>query len=143
MLSAADKATTDSADAHSAAAANPRHHTANPTKRATSMDDSDATDATALDATATSSAAGQAADKLRYRVKLYELLPPSLWEDRGTGFCQIVYVEVRVVFTLAHWLIHDSEQRFALYSSPLRVGGVAAAGKCHCKGRLSAPTRFV
>lgn len=35
-----------------------------------------------------------AAADLRLRVKLYELTGDSKWEDRGTGICCVVYVEV-------------------------------------------------
>jgi hypothetical protein len=30
----------------------------------------------------------------RFRVKLYELTGDNNWEDRGTGTCAVVYVEV-------------------------------------------------
>ena len=34
------------------------------------------------------------ANKAMFRVKLYELNSTSSWDDKGTGFCEIVFVEV-------------------------------------------------
>ena len=33
----------------------------------------------------------------RFRVKIYELDAQNVWEDKGTGTCSVVYVEVFLV----------------------------------------------
>ena len=78
----------------------PHHHAASSATCCNSLllDSNDAMSAAshdAQDSTATAASTSPAdANKAMFRVKLYELNGESTWDDKGTGFCEIVFVEV-------------------------------------------------